>query len=91
MLFLFTRNISDALRLFLTALVLQIVVGLDFTLCVVALGVITIAYTFAGGAKSVIWNDCIQFGIYMFGAVASAIVLVFTLIVFEIMKVASIR
>ena len=74
-LFLFTRNISDALRLFLTALVLQIVLGLDFTLCVIALGIVTIIYTFAGGAKSVIWNDCIQFGIYMFGALAAAYVI----------------
>ena len=77
-LFLFTRNLSDALRLFLTALVLQIVLGLDLTLSVIILGLITIIYTLVGGAKSVIWNDGIQFVIYMLGAGAA-----FTVIIME--------
>ena len=75
-LFLLTRNASDALRLFLTALVLQIVLGLDLSLSVIFIGVVTILYTFIGGAKSVIWNDCIQFVIYMIGAAAAAYIIV---------------
>ena len=74
-LFLLTRNSSDALRLFLTALVLQVVLGLDLTVSVVAIGIVTIVYTFIGGAKSVIWNDCIQFVIYMIGAAAAAYII----------------
>jgi SSS family transporter len=70
-LFLGTRNVSDALRLFLTALVLQIVLGLDLTTSVIALGTITM-----GGAKSVIWNDVIQFVIYMLGALAAFTIIV---------------
>lgn len=77
-LFLLTRNASDALRLFLTALVLQIVLGLDLNLSVVFIGVVTILYTFIGGARSVIWNDCIQFVIYMLGAAAAASIIVDT-------------
>jgi SSS family transporter len=76
LLFLFTRNTSDALRLFLTALVLQLVLGLDLTVSVIVLGLITIIYTLVGGAKSVIWNDCIQFVIYMLGAVAASVIIV---------------
>ncbi len=75
-LFLLTRNASDALRLFLTALVLQIVLGLDLNLSVICIGAVTILYTFIGGARSVIWNDCVQFVIYMFGAAAAAYVIV---------------
>jgi SSS family solute:Na+ symporter len=75
-LFLITRNLSDALRLYLTALVLQAVLGLDMATCIVVLGFITILYTFVGGAKSVIWNDCVQFVIYMLGAVAAGVILV---------------
>jgi Na+/proline symporter len=75
-LFLFTRNLSDALRLFLTALVLQIVLGLDLTVSVVLLGLITIVYTLVGGAKSVIWNDSIQFLIYMLGAGAAFTIII---------------
>jgi SSS family transporter len=75
-LFLVTRNVSDALRLFLTALVLQIVLGLDLALSIVVLGAITIVYTLVGGARSVIWNDCIQFAVYMVGAAAALAVIV---------------
>lgn len=75
-LFLLTRNASDSLRLFLTALVLQIVLGLDLTASVIFIGTITIVYTFIGGAKSVIWNDCIQFVVYMLGAAAAAYIIV---------------
>jgi Na+/proline symporter len=56
--------------------VLQIVLGLDFATSVITIGVITIAYTFIGGAKSVIWNDCIQFVIYMIGGIAALVILV---------------
>jgi SSS family solute:Na+ symporter len=75
-LFLLTRNASDALRLFLTALVLQIVLGLDLGISIVVIGVVTILYTFIGGARSVIWNDTIQFVIYMLGALAAAKIIV---------------
>ena len=75
-LFLFTRNLGDALRLFLTALVLQIVLGLDLTVSVILLGLITIIYTLVGGAKSVIWNDSIQFVIYMLGAGAALSIII---------------
>jgi len=75
-LFLLTRNASDALRLFLTALVLQIVLGLDLGVSIVVIGVVTILYTFIGGARSVIWNDTIQFVIYMLGALAAAKIIV---------------
>ena len=67
-LFLITRNLADGLRLFLTAIVLQHVVGLELWICVVAIGTLTILYTFVGGMKSVVWNDCIQFFVYMLGA-----------------------
>ncbi len=75
-LFLLTRNTSDSLRLFLTALVLQIVLGIDLSISVIVLGIVTILYTFIGGAKSVIWNDCIQFVIYILGAATAAVIIV---------------
>lgn len=75
-LFLLTRNAGDSLRLFLTALVLQIVLGLDLSLSVIVIGSITILYTLIGGAKSVIWNDCVQFLIYMLGALAAAVIMI---------------
>ncbi|MEO2023961.1 MAG: sodium:solute symporter [Pirellulaceae bacterium] len=67
LLFLVTRNLGDGLRLFLTALVLEKVIGLSITPCVVILGVATIVYTFFGGIRSVIWNDCVQLIVYLGG------------------------
>jgi SSS family transporter len=68
LLFLVTRNLADGLRLALTALVLQKIFTLDLNVSVAVLGVVTIAYTFAGGMKSVVWTDCFQFGVYILGA-----------------------
>lgn len=75
-LFLVTRNLSDALRLYLTALALQQVVGLELPYCIVLVGVVTILYTFLGGVKSVVWNDCLQFFIYILGAVVALVLMI---------------
>ncbi len=76
LLFLVTRNLSDALRLYLTALALQQATGLGIASCVIGLGVVTMVYTFVGGVKSVVWNDCIQFVIYMIGALVTLAVII---------------
>ncbi|MHB0959780.1 MAG: sodium:solute symporter family transporter [Pirellulaceae bacterium] len=65
--FLVARNVGDGLRLFLTALVLERMIGGSLSLCVVIVGLITIVYTFLGGIKSVIWTDCIQLVVYVVG------------------------
>jgi solute:Na+ symporter, SSS family len=74
MLFLLTRNLGDGLRLFLAAIVLQVLANWDFVTSVVVMGVITIAYTVLGGLRSVVWNDCIQLVIYLAGGVASVFI-----------------
>lgn len=76
LLFLVTRNLSDALRLFLTALALQQAVGLELSTCIIVMGIVTIVYTFVGGVKSVVWNDCLQFFIYILGAVIALVVII---------------
>jgi len=68
LLFLITRNLGDALRLYLSALVLHTAMGFDLPQCIVVMGVVTVIYTYVGGVKSVIWNDCVQFVIYIIGA-----------------------
>jgi SSS family solute:Na+ symporter len=85
LLFLVTRNLGDGLRLFLAAIVLQKLfgaseswrlAGLDsFTWSVIAMGAVTIVYTFFGGMRSVVWNDCVQFVVYTVGGVAAVFVI----------------
>ena len=69
LLFLVTRNLADALRLYLAALVLQEAMGLEMRTCIIIVGAVTVTYTYLGGVKSVIWNDCVQFAIYIVGAI----------------------
>lgn len=75
LLFLITRNLGDGLRLYLAALVIQQLVGWPFAWSVIVMGATTIVYTYVGGMRSVVWNDCLQFVIYMVGGVAAVFVI----------------
>jgi SSS family solute:Na+ symporter len=75
-LFLVTRSLADGLRLFLTALVVQEMTGIPLAWAVVAVGLTTIVYTYAGGLRAVLWTDLVQLLVYLAGAaVAFAILL----------------
>src|SRR6478672_4367912 len=87
-LFVVMRNIADGIRLLLTAFVLAavytafqpqanaetIVIG-----SVVLLGVVMIIFTYFGGMEAVIWVEVVQLGIYLAGAVAAAVVLIYSI------------
>lgn len=75
LLFLVTRNLGDGLRLYLAATALHTLAGLPFEFSVLLMGIVTMIYTFYGGIRSVVWNDCLQFVIYMLGAVVAVIVI----------------
>lgn len=74
-LFIIMRNLADGMRLYLTAIVLTHVVGLSLEICVFSIGMVTIIYTLFGGMKAVVWNDCIQFLVYMCGAILAGSVI----------------
>jgi SSS family transporter len=73
--FLVTRNVADGLRLFLTALALNIALGIDMLPSILLTTIATAIYSAAGGVRSVVWNDCIQFAVYMLGALVAALLL----------------
>jgi solute:Na+ symporter, SSS family len=68
LLFLATRSVADGVRLWLAAIVLQGVLGLGPTVSIAVIGSITIVYTLLGGMRSVVWNDCLQFAVYIVAA-----------------------
>lgn len=76
LLFMVTRTLADGLRIFLTAIPVQIVTGLDQATSVVIVGLTSIAYTCFGGIKSVVWTDCLQFVTYIVAAGAALAMLV---------------
>jgi SSS family transporter len=73
--FLGTRTVADGLRLFLTALLLREFTGWDMTVAILAMGGITLVYTYLGGMQAVIWTDLIQFVIYLTGAGVAAVLI----------------
>ena len=75
LLFLVARNVGDGLRLLLAAVVLQKLADWPFVQSVLVMGVVSTVYTFVGGMRSVIWNDCIQFAVYIIGAVIAIVVI----------------
>jgi len=76
LIFLITRNLGDSLRLFLTAIVVEKVTGLSLTSSIVIVGACTVAYTFVGGMKAVIWSDCLQFVIYIGGGISALFLMI---------------
>lgn len=76
LIFLVTRNLGDGLRLLLAGIVVEKVAGFGLPQSIVVVGVCTIAYTFVGGMKAVIWSDCIQLLIYVGGGFAALLLIV---------------
>ena len=74
-LFLVTRTLADGLRLYLTAVVLQVMFGWSLPLSVLVTGLGTVAYTVIGGIKAVVWTDVMQFVVYMLGAGVALLVI----------------
>ncbi len=66
--FLVARNVGDGLRLYLAALALSMFLGWGLPWCVLLIGAATLYYTYQGGMRSVVWNDCVQLVIYLLGA-----------------------
>jgi SSS family solute:Na+ symporter len=74
--FLVTRNLADGLRLYLSAVALDIALGGGLITSIIVMTIITAIYSCAGGVKSVVWNDCVQFAVYMAGAIATVWIIV---------------
>jgi solute:Na+ symporter, SSS family len=67
--FLTTRLLADGVRLFAAAIPLKVITGLDYPTSIIIIAVLTLAYTYYGGLKSVIWIDVLQLAVYLFGGV----------------------
>lgn len=75
--YLLTQIARMATILFLIALALDRLLGLDIVLIIVATGILVTFYSAVGGIEAVIWTDAIQSVVLTVGAVACAAVLLF--------------
>ncbi len=69
--FLVTRFLADGVRVFAGAIPLALLTGWDIGWAIVLMGVVTLAYTFAGGLKAVVWADALQLLVYVAGGAAA--------------------
>jgi SSS family transporter len=68
--FVITRTLADGIRLFATALVISVVTAVPVSWTILLLGVAMIIYTVRGGVAAVIWTDVVQMFVYVAGALA---------------------
>ena len=69
--------LGQSVRVLVTAIILQVVTGLDARLCIVVIGVIAILWTFMGGMRTVIWTDVMQFVLFICGGVLALGLLIY--------------
>src|ERR1041384_365469 len=72
--FLVTRALADCVRVFATAIPLAIVTQWNLPVGILAIGLVTLIYTWAGGLRAVVWVDVIQLAVYLVGGVATLVV-----------------
>lgn len=63
--FLITRLLADGVRLFAAAIPIKLITGFSYPESILIIAVLTLAYTFYGGLKSVIWIDVLQLAVYI--------------------------
>ena len=69
--FLVTRALGDAVRVFASAIPLALVTGWSVPTAILAVGIITMIYTWFGGFKAVVWTDVMQLSVYVTGGAAA--------------------
>lgn len=69
--FLVTRFLGDAVRVFAGAIPLALVTGWSVPGAILAMGVVTLIYTYLGGLKAVVWADVIQLCVYVAGGLGA--------------------
>src|SRR5438876_7569007 len=72
--FLVTRALADCVRIFATAIPLAIITQWSLAAGILAIGIVTVIYTWVGGLRAVVWVDVIQLGVYLVGGIATLLV-----------------
>ncbi len=79
--FMITRAMADAVRVFATAIPVALIIGpvlpQQYTMpaAIVVLGVLTVIYTYRGGMKAVVWTELLQASIYVLGGICALVLI----------------
>lgn len=69
--FLVTRFLGDAVRVYAGAIPLALVTGWSVPTAIMIMGLVTLVYTWFGGLRAVVWADVMQLTVYLCGGVAA--------------------
>jgi solute:Na+ symporter, SSS family len=69
--FMVTRALGDSVRVFATAIPLAVITRWSLPAGILAVGVVTLFYTWVGGLRAVVWVDVIQLVVYLLGGIAT--------------------
>ena len=69
--FLLTRALATAVRLFAGAIPLAVITGWSYPASILAVAAATVVYTYVGGLRAVVWVDVLQWSIYMLAGAAA--------------------
>jgi solute:Na+ symporter, SSS family len=72
--FLGTRFLGDGVRIFAGSIPLALITGWSVPVSIIVMGGVTLAYTWFGGLKAVVWADVVQLVVYLAGGVAALII-----------------
>ena len=72
--FLVTRAMGEAVRLFATAIPLTVITGWNMPAAILAVAIVTVFYAWVGGLRAVVWVDVLQLAVYLVGGIATLIV-----------------
>jgi len=59
--------LGQSVRVLVTAIILQVVTGLNMHVCIIVIGVFAVLWTMMGGMRTVIWTDVMQFFVFIIG------------------------
>ena len=72
--FLVTRFLGDAVRVFASAIPLALITGWTIPTSIIVMGLVTMVYTWFGGFKAVVWTDVLQLSVYLAGGIGALLV-----------------
>lgn len=72
--FLVTRAMGDGVRVFATAIPLAIITSWSVPAGILAVGIVTVVYTWFGGLRAVVWVDVVQLVFYVLGGAATIVI-----------------
>ncbi len=72
--FLVSRFLGDAVRVFASAIPLALVTGWSIPTAIIVMGIVTMVYTWIGGFKAVVWTDVLQLSVYLAGGVGALLI-----------------